>query len=1161
VRLVVTLSAALAVATAARVAAQGAQHRWRIGAFQLGDSSAQAGKDCQLSSVMFLWSDSTRSCFVRGDLAGVSVGATLNYYHDRLYRIAAEIDGSEELATVSRAIHSVAGRPSAATSGDSLWVRGADTLRVGKVDRSSSKFFLEIIDTRLSSEYRRSAGNVNRMAEHLASDGRRTAAIVRFREAARLSLANRDTATAIRSLESAGYAALDLHAFARARELFREAYAIDAAAFGGGADSYPLVAEALAFRLQGLKDSATSTYLAAERVLRAEGALRVLDDPVGGLVRAQARQRAESLSMTLQKDAALLCQVGTPPRFVWGARCGADSLKAMTVDSLLRVATQGDSVFVPARNGAYSAASVAWVALTAHASMLLEQGDSTGAERLFVAGLRSYQASPNKLRPPVLGSDGGPGPHIHLGYACDPKQPACEYGSTPADLRARAEAEHFLGDVEGESETLRRLARAYQEVADQEGSAWVRTRSAWTTRILALAAATPSATVVATAPTTAGAGARTLAGALDSLREAAALQARGQRANAIATLERAHVLFRDAGEGGAAIVSAILAERELAALYAGGGRTADALRVLSRVDQYVGRELFPELNARIQWVYVLADIAGVYHRAATPDFYRAQLYYDSASTAALAVLREPLPDEYRTSLADRLADMHGQWALCWLATGGEDPLGRRAQMALGAVEYGRGRAFDLLKASGEPKSPFGEQETPLQGERLGRLITDEGLRRDSAGSTEGPVERTIDYLLARDTLVIWVSQPRATMKVIRVPVDTTRLMVDLAAASLGVIIPGAATRVTAAAAPAAGVGAAPTRGIVGEAVPRARADSAIGRLFPILFPPELRAAIEHVPELSIVVDGRLAAAPFGLLRADSASRPLGVEFALRFAPSDAMRSPEFSDPLIASTEAGLPADSIVCGEREMMGCGLSLDGPPTEPAAARRYYAAISAARRRWLAGSVIVGDPLMPVVRRADTGDTVKFEQLAGARLEAREIGVLTGVTPLLGAAATETAVRARLAKAHVLHFATHGVAYGDPRYARQSMIVFAPGRGADGPLEVRELLADTALTLRAELVVLSACETARGAQSRSEGTIGIQRAFLAKGARSLIVSQWKVSDDATRILMTEFYRGWLDPTLHLDKAQALQRAQAKVRERYLDPFYWAAFQLIGAK
>ena len=151
----------------------------------------------------------------------------------------------------------------------------------------------------------------------------------------------------------------------------------------------------------------------------------------------------------------------------------------------------------------------------------------------------------------------------------------------------------------------------------------------------------------------------------------------------------------------------------------------------------------------------------------------------------------------------------------------------------------------------------------------------------------------------------------------------------------------------------------------------------------------------------------------------------------------------------------------------------------------------------------------------------------------------------------------------APIIHFATHGLGYGTAAQARRSYVAFAPDATQDGLLTLGELMDDRTLTLHAELVVLSACQTGLGNLRQAEGTIGLQRAFLAKGARSVLVSLWNVDDAATRLLMEHFYRNWLDPVTPRSKAVALQQAQQAVRQTpgFAHPRYWAAFQLVGAE
>jgi len=97
----------------------------------------------------------------------------------------------------------------------------------------------------------------------------------------------------------------------------------------------------------------------------------------------------------------------------------------------------------------------------------------------------------------------------------------------------------------------------------------------------------------------------------------------------------------------------------------------------------------------------------------------------------------------------------------------------------------------------------------------------------------------------------------------------------------------------------------------------------------------------------------------------------------------------------------------------------------------------------------------------------------------------------------------------------------------------------------------------LGANLIVLSACETALGDVNNSEGVFGLQRAFKLAGAQTLIMSLWKVDDEATSILISEFYKNWLSGK---SKQDAFKEAQRKVRadSRYAPPFYWAAFVMM---
>ena len=154
--------------------------------------------------------------------------------------------------------------------------------------------------------------------------------------------------------------------------------------------------------------------------------------------------------------------------------------------------------------------------------------------------------------------------------------------------------------------------------------------------------------------------------------------------------------------------------------------------------------------------------------------------------------------------------------------------------------------------------------------------------------------------------------------------------------------------------------------------------------------------------------------------------------------------------------------------------------------------------------------------------------------------------------------ATGSELSKYRYVHFATHG--YLDSERPGLSAIVLSlvdqNGKPQDGFLRTHEIYN---LTLPAELVVLSACQTGLGKEIKGEGLVGLTQGFMYAGARRVVVSLWNVNDKATADLMQRFYSGMLKEKL--SPSAALRRAQAEMsqQKQWQQPYYWAAFVLQG--
>ena len=201
--------------------------------------------------------------------------------------------------------------------------------------------------------------------------------------------------------------------------------------------------------------------------------------------------------------------------------------------------------------------------------------------------------------------------------------------------------------------------------------------------------------------------------------------------------------------------------------------------------------------------------------------------------------------------------------------------------------------------------------------------------------------------------------------------------------------------------------------------------------------------------------------------------------------------------------------------------------------------------------GALIVGDPEVGEVLLK--GKRRIITSLPCARKEVEMIGRLLGVTPLTGDRATKEAVLDAINSVSLIHFAAHGD-------AERGEIALSPNCPTDFiPQDENFLLtmADISqVRLRAKLVVLSCCHSARG-KIKAEGIIGIARAFLGSGARSVLAARWAIEDTATEEFMRCFYQNLFRGK---SASESLHEARKWLRKNgFENVSQWAPYMLIG--
>lgn len=222
--------------------------------------------------------------------------------------------------------------------------------------------------------------------------------------------------------------------------------------------------------------------------------------------------------------------------------------------------------------------------------------------------------------------------------------------------------------------------------------------------------------------------------------------------------------------------------------------------------------------------------------------------------------------------------------------------------------------------------------------------------------------------------------------------------------------------------------------------------------------------------------------------------------------------------------------------------------------------------------GLLAFGDPAYPEINtipeKGNTAENImadfyltqgfKFYPIPYSKNEIREISKLFPKDKrdiYLGRDAREEKVKKLFSKNYqIIHFACHALIDENQPFRSALALSLDDGKEEDGFLQVRELYN---LRLNANLVVLSACQTARGKMERGEGILGLTRMFFYSGANSVLSTLWPIDDKSTAYFMTRYYRHLADGRTI---AEALRLTKLDmIRSNFSQPYFWAGFVLNG--
>lgn len=298
--------------------------------------------------------------------------------------------------------------------------------------------------------------------------------------------------------------------------------------------------------------------------------------------------------------------------------------------------------------------------------------------------------------------------------------------------------------------------------------------------------------------------------------------------------------------------------------------------------------------------------------------------------------------------------------------------------------------------------------------------------------------------------------------------------------------------------------------------------------------------------LVVVTDGALQYVPFGILPLES-SEPLMVKQEVVSLPSASLL------PLLRQQEHR----NLIRNEKT-----VAVLADPVFNQHDPRVTAVRQEHSRDPKSSSPQHGEYPEDLTRSVRDVGLISLPRLRFTRDEAREIVSLarpgTGLLALDFNANRSVAIGAELGQYRVVHFATHALV--DNAHPELSGLVLSLVNQRGGPQNGFVTLEDIYnLNLSADLVVLSACQTALGKDVSGEGLVGLTRGFMYAGSSRVMASLWNVSDRATSELMKSFYKGLLRDGM--TPAEALQVAQIRMWKdpRWHSPYYWAAFQIQG--